>query len=278
MGVTKKAFRTRFGVRALIVIVAVCAVVFWAIRLSRDSRPAHLYTAWLGAAADSIRVQAAQELGGVDEERSLVASSLIRALLADRNVEVRRQSARSLARIIVAPQAGAMTAVAARGLVQALGDNDPGVRAAVADALGRIAPEPEVVVPALLRSAKDDDQWVRGAAIAALGLIQKKANVDRKDVRLAMAAAMIDPSPHVREMGIYAFWATAENSPALSRALLTDRDVRMRRAAAQALARSAPLAEKVAYELTASLIDPDAAVSNAAECALQNLGDGAMPE
>ena len=253
----KKAYRTRFGVRAMIVIVAVCAVVFWALRVSRDSRPAHLYTAWLGDADDdSIRVQAAQELGGVDEDRSLVVTSLIRALLTDRNVEVRRQSARSLARVMVAPRASAMTAAAARGLVRALGDADPGVRAAVADALGQIAPEPEVVVPALLRSAKDDDQWVRGASIAALGLIQKKANVDRRDVRLAMAAAMIDRSLHVRELGIYAFWATAEKSPALSRALLTDSDVRVRRAATQALARSAPpCREGRLYELTATFPD-----------------------
>jgi HEAT repeat protein len=273
MDVTKKRGRPRFGVRALIVIVAVCAVVSWALRLSRDSRPAHLYSAWLGAIADSIRIQAAQELGGVDEDRSLVVTNLTRALLRDRNVDVRKQAARSLARVVVAAHDGAITAEAARGLVEALGDNDAGVRAAVADALGRIAPAPEVVVPALLRAGKDDDQWARGAAIAALGLIQKKANVDREDVRVAMAAAMIDPSPHVREMGIYAFWATAEVSPALSRALLSDGDVRVRRAAALALARSAPLAEKVAYELTARLADPDTAVSDGAERALENLGE-----
>jgi HEAT repeat protein len=274
MVVSKTVCRTRFGVRALIVIVAVCAVVSWALRLSRDSRPAHLYSAWLGAAAESIRIQAAQELGGVDEDRSLVVTNLTRALLSDRNVDVRKQAARSLARVVVAAHDGAMTSEAARGLVQALGDNDASVRAAVADALGQIAPAPEVVVPELLRAAKDDDQWARGAVIAALGLIQKKANVDREDVRVAMAAAMIDPSPHVREMGIYAFWATAEVSPALSRALLSDGDVRVRRAAALALARSAPLAEKVAYELTAArLADPDTAVSDGAERALENLGE-----
>jgi HEAT repeat protein len=133
-------------------------------------------------------------------------------------------------------------------------------------------------VPPLLRAAKDDNEWVRGAAIAALGLIQKKARVDREEVRLAIAAAMIDPSRHVRELGIYAFWATAENSTALSRTLLSNEDVRVRRAVAQALARSAPLAEKVAPELTASLTDPDATVSAGAERALENIGDGTMPE
>ena len=226
MVVTKKAVRLRFGVKALLAVVAVCALLSWAVRVSRDSRPAYLYTAWLAAGDNSIRAQAAQELGGVDEEISLVVTSLVRALLTDRDVVVREQSAKSLARLVDEPKADAITAVAVRGLVQALADKDAHVRVAAADALGRIAPEPDVSVAALLRAAKDDDQWVRGRAIAALGLIQKKASVDRKDVRLAITAAMTDPSPHVRELGIYAFWATAENSPALSRALLADNDAR----------------------------------------------------
>ena len=92
-----------------------------------------------------------------------------------------------------------------------------------------------MAVPALLLATGDESEWVRGASIAALGLIQMKAQIERKDVRLAIAAAMTDSSLHVRELGMYAFWATAENSPALSRALLTDRDVRVRRAAANAL-------------------------------------------
>ena len=65
----------------------------------------------------------------------------------------------------------------------------------------------------------------RGAAVAALGLIQKGAGIDRMDVRCAIVAAMNDPRFHLREMGIYAFWATAEKSPKLSIALLNDDDV-----------------------------------------------------
>jgi HEAT repeat protein len=267
-----KKYRIRFGVRALIAFVAVCAVLFWALRFSRDSRPAYLYAAWLNGGDESRRVHAAHELGGEDSEGSPVVVSLIRALLTDRAIAVRKESALSLGRVVSKLQDGATTSMAAGGLVQALVDKDPGVRTAVADALGRIAPQPDVAVPALLHAADDESEWVRGASIAALGLIQMKARVDRTDVRLAIAAAMTDPSLHVRELGMYAFWATAENSPALSLALLTDRDVQVRRAAASALARSGPLAEKVASDLAKSLKDPDAVVRDGAERALLNMG------
>jgi HEAT repeat protein len=275
---TRKKFRMRFGVRALIALVAVCALLFWALRFSRDSQPAYLYSAWLSDGDDSRRVIAAQELGGMNEETSLVVASLIRALLTDRTVAVRKQSAQSLGQIVSKQEDGLTTAAAARALVLALRDQDPAVRAEVADALGRIIPEPEATVPALLRAADDGDEWVRGAAIAALGLIQRKARVDREDVRLAIAAAGDDPSLHVRESGIYAFWTTAEFSPAFSRALLKDNDVHARRTAVNALARDVRLAEKVSRELTASLTDADEEVRAGAARALENIGMTATPE
>jgi HEAT repeat protein len=275
---TKKTIRIRFGVKALIFFVAVCAVLFGALRFSRDSRPAYLYAGWLGEGDDSRRIHAAQELGGVDGETSVVAASLIRALLTDPAAAVRKQSAQSLGQIVSKQDDGPTTAAAARALVLALTDKDPAVRAAVADALGRIVPEPEVAVAALLRASDDDDKWVRGAAVMALGLIQRKARVDREDVRLAIVAAGHDPSLHVRELGLYAFWATAENSPGFSRDLLKDTDVHARRAAVNALARSGPLAEKVNRELTAKLTDADEEVRAGATRALENVGITATPE
>jgi HEAT repeat protein len=150
-------------------------------------------------------------------------------------------------------------------------DKDPAVRKDVADALGRITPEPELAVPALLQAAKDDDEWVRGAAVIALGLIQRRAGVDRMDVRLAIVAAGHDPNLHVRELALYAFGATAENSPGFSLALLKDNDVHARRTAVNALARDARLAEKVSRELTASLSDADQDVRAGAARALENM-------
>jgi HEAT repeat protein len=137
--------------------------------------------------------------------------------------------------------------------------------------LGRIGPEPDAVVAALLQAAGDADEWVRGAAVAALGLVQKKAGVDRMDVRPTIVAAMSDASLHVRELGIYAFWATAEKSPELSIALLQDGDVRTRRSAVTALARSSQLAAEVIPELTAALTDQDAEVCAGAARALGNI-------
>jgi HEAT repeat protein len=275
---TSKKFRMRFGVRALIALVAVCALLFWALRFSRDSQPAYLYSAWLSDGDDSRRVIAAQVLGGMNEETSLVVASLIKALLTDRTVAVRKQSAQSLGHIVSEQDDGPTTAAAARALVLALRDQDPAVRAEVADALGQIGPDPDVAVPALLPAADDDDEWVRGAAVLALGLIQKKAQVDRTDVRPAIVAAMIHPSLHVRELGLYAFWATAEASPGFSRALLMNNDMRVRRAAIHALARSGPLAEKVSRELTARLTDADEEVRAGATRALENMGIAPTPE
>jgi HEAT repeat protein len=275
---TRKKFRMRFGVRALIALVAVCALLFWALRFSRDSQPAYLYSAWLSDGDDSRRVIAAQQLGGMNEETSLVVASLIRALLTDRTVAVRKQSAQSLGQIVSKQEDGLTTAAAARALVLALGDQDPAVRAEVADALGQIGPDPDVAVPALLPAVDDDDEWVRGAAVLALGMIQKKAQVDRTDVRPAIVAAMIHPSLHVRELGLYAFWATAEASPGFSRALLMNNDMRVRRAAIHALARSGPLAEKVSRELTARLTDADEEVRAGATRALENMGIAPTPE
>jgi HEAT repeat protein len=274
---TRTTFRIRFGVQALIVAVAVCALIFWAMRVSQDSRPAYLYAAWLGQGDTARRVHAAQELGHVEEAEPLVLAGLLSALQIDPDHEVRKQSARSLARIVCKQDLGHVN-LAVRGLVQALTDKDPAVRRAAADALGQIAPDPELAVKPLLIAAGDGDEWVRGSALTALGLIQKKARVDNDDVRLAIIAAAKDPSVHVREMGVYAFWATAESSPQFSRDLLNDDDVVVRRIAVNALARSGPLAEKVRPELAACLNDPDADVRAGAARALENMSEDATPE
>jgi HEAT repeat protein len=266
-----KLLRTRFGVRALMALVVVCALLAWAVKVSRDSRPAYLYAGWLNDGNELNRLQAASELGGQETESKVALSALVRALLSDTAVAVRAQSAVSLARLVSKINDGATTERAAGVLVSALGDTDPAVRAAAADGLGRIGPKPDAVISPLVQAARDDDEWTRGAAVAALGLIQKKAGVDRIDVRPTIIAAINDASLHVRELGIYAFWATAEKSPDLSIALLQDGDVRTRRSAVTALARSSQLASEVIPELSAALNDPDPAVCAGAERALGNV-------
>jgi HEAT repeat protein len=276
VAITKNTIRIRFGVQALIVAVAVCALIFSAMRVSQDSRPAYLYAAWLGKGDTARGLHAAQELDHVEESQSLVLARLLGAL-NDPDHEVRKQSARSLGRVVCKEDLGHVN-LAVRGLVQVLNDKNPAVRRAAADALGQLAPDLELALMPLLIAVEDSDEWVRGSALTALGLIQNKARVDNDDVRLAIIAAANDPSVHVREMGVDAFLATAEGSPQFSRDLLNDDDVVVRRMAVNALARSGPLAEKVVPELTASLTDQDATVSAGAERALENIGGGAMPE
>ena len=269
--------RNRFGMKSVILFIALLAMVLGAWRFSRDQGPAHMYSRWLLENDDSRRFHAATELGAVTDETSLVVRMLSTALLSDRASVVRAQSARSLGRIVNKSQDGPAMAAATGALAHALSDTDPTVRMAAADMLGQIAPEPELVTAPLLQATHDGDERVRGAAIAALGLIQKKAWVDQREVRLAIIAAMNDPSLHVRELGLYAFWATAEVSPKFSPTLLRDRDPRTRRATVQALARSATLAKRVVPGLTASLEDDDADVRAGAARALENAGlDGGI--
>jgi HEAT repeat protein len=255
-----KMLRTRIGIKALVALVGLFALLLWALKVSRESQPSYLYAAWLGDGDESRRSLAAQELGGSGVESALAIPALTRALQSDSAAPVRKRSAVSLARVVVKLTDAPTTAAAASALVEALRDRDPAVRAAAADGLGRIGPEPEAVIPALLRAAGDENEGVRGAAVTALGLIQKKAGIDSMDVRRAIASAMKDPSFHVREMGIYAFWSSAEKSPAFSIALLQDGDVRTRRSALAALGRHSGLAGAVVPELTSSLADEDAIV------------------
>lgn len=272
VGGVVKTFRTRFGVRALIAAVGLCALLFWAWKVSRDSRPAYLYAGWLSGGDAGRRLQAAQELGGLEADTDVTVAALIEALLTDRDAEVRKRSAVSLAAVVVKRNDAATTEAAADALVRALGDADAPVRAAAADGLGRISPEPDAAVPALLRTCGDENEWVRGASVAALGLVERKAGVARPEVRRAIASALVDPSLHVRELGIYAFLAVAETSPGFTRAFLADGDVRTRRATVAALARSSPVAAEVVPELAASLNDEDDAVRAGAARALENIG------
>ena len=266
-----KIFRRQLGMKAVLAYVALCALLFGAVRLSSDQEPASLYAGWLQDGDDSRRFQAAQELGRDEIEAATAVPALTRALLTDREIGVRKQAAISLANVLSKSNDASTNSAAARALVKALADGDPTVREAAASALGRIHPNSSAVVPALLKATNDENVWVRGSAVAALGLIEKEKASDSVEIRNAIVKAMNDNSLHIREMGIYALLAAADKSPKMSIALLKSEDVRTRRSVVAALVRSSPLAKEVADDLTKAMTDEDATVRTGAIRALGNI-------
>jgi len=82
------------------------------------------------------------------------------------------------------------------GLIQALGDEVPLVRGRTAEALQEFADKAKKAVPALIRSLRDRDTWVRNRAGYALGAIKDPrainalvANLDDKEPTARSAAA-----------------------------------------------------------------------------------------
>jgi hypothetical protein len=126
----------------------------WSVKVSRDSQPAYLYAGWLNDRDDPRRLQAAQELGGLETELRVAVSALVGGLRADRAAAVRKQSAVSLARVVVKLNDSRVTEKVANALVEALQDEAPTVRAAAANALGQIGPAPDAVIPPLLESGR----------------------------------------------------------------------------------------------------------------------------
>ena len=269
-----KVFSTRYGMRSLIGLVGLCALLFWAIKVSRESRPSYLYSKWLIDEDASRRVHAAQELGDSDVETAIAVPALLRAVRTDDSAPVRERSVRSLIKLLRGRKDDPVVEAVISTLVDALADVDPTVRTAVADALAEFGPSPDASQRAMLRAVNDEDERVRGAAIVAVGFMLSKSEIDRPELRRAIAKALIDPSMHIRELAIYAFWTSAQTSPAFTIALLRDEDVRVRRGALTALARNEILVGKCIPELTAALADPDAGVRSGAAMAFANYGNG----
>jgi HEAT repeat protein len=81
-------------------------------------------------------------------------------------------------------------------LIEALTDEDPGVRERAAVALGRLGPEAKPAVPALILAIRDESNWViRAEAAIALGNIGPEA----KAALRTLVAALRDDSEYVRE-------------------------------------------------------------------------------
>jgi HEAT repeat protein len=154
-------------------------------------------------------------------------AALLISLLHDESFEVRRTAAESLGKI------GDPSAVAS--LLPLLTDPVPVVRAAAAQALGRMgAASDEAVVAGLSRSLEDPDDAVKLAAATAIGEIEPSSRLLKPVVNLVHASDV-----HVRRAAIRALLEvdTSLWTPLLLPAL-EDPDTEVRQAAVAVLGES----------------------------------------
>jgi HEAT repeat protein len=174
--------------------------------------------------------------GGAIEELGAGAWPGLRAALASQDGPARRGALAAVAR---AAERGLPRDEAAAAVAPLLGEADPAVRLAAADALWRL--RSPAAVPALLQAVGDPDAGVRVKVFGALGGFGRGSNA--AEVGAALVAGTRDASPAVREQ------------------------------AAQGLATLGPPYARWIEALAPLLDDPDAGVRAAAESTLDRKGD-----
>lgn len=218
----------------------------------------------LGDSVDAVRMSAGVALTteGVRAEGAVPA--LHNALHDSAHATVRWQSAVILGRL--APSAGQASVPV---LAEALSDEEPQVRAAAAEALGRIGQGSSTALPDLVRLLRDLDATVRLQAVEAL------PNIARDTVIVdPLILALSDAAPEVRRAAAAALGAlatsTSESVAALARAL-KDSSTAVRAAAALALAEIGPPARNSRVALLAARRDSSAQVRRVVEEALRRI-------
>jgi HEAT repeat protein len=236
---TMKLFRTRFGVKSMMALVAACAVVNWAWSFSRDSKPPYLYIHWLGTEAAPRRQYAVTELGRMGVEAEAAVPALLQSARHDEDPLVRAISIGSLRQILSNSSDKSATRAASFVLIEALADRDPMVRGAAAQSLtaGVFVDDRSLAIPALLVSAQDRNDEVRISAVSTLAWISPTEGDDFIAVRSAIFKAMQDKTARVRERSLSDFPILARKSPTIIATALADDDVLVRRAALEALRR-----------------------------------------
>jgi HEAT repeat protein len=258
-----KLFRTRFGVKSMMALVAVCALLSWAWNFSRDSKPPYLYIRWLRTEAAPRRQYAVSELGRMGTEAEAAVPALLQSARLDEDPLVRALSIGSLRQILRKTSDRSATRAAGFVLIDALTDREPMVRCAAANSstAEQFADDSKYTIPALLVCAQDRNEQVRMSALNALAWISPIQGADFVAVSAAIFKAMQDMNGSARERSLSAFRILARKSPTIIGAALSNENVRVRRAALEALRRDGYLfgirSHTIAPNIKALLKDSD---------------------
>jgi HEAT repeat protein len=136
-----------------------------------------------------------------------------------------------------------------------LTDRESAVRAAAAEALGRIGPEAAAATKALLAMLKDPDKSARQAAVFALGRIVPE---DSAHVAMALVDVLNQPDADLRRSAVVSLALLGDRSPEVITAigrLLGEPDQELRQQAVQALSRFGTAARSVEEFLKKTLQD-----------------------
>ena len=218
----------------------------------------------LGDSVDAVRMSAGVALTteGVRAEGAVPA--LHNALHDSAHATVRWQSAVILGHL--APSAGQASVPV---LTEALSDEEPQVRAAAAEALGKIGRASATALPQLFLQVRDPDATVRVKAVEALPNIARDTSIVD-----ALVVAVSDSAPEVRRAAAAALGAlgvsTSKSIAALAGAL-KDSSAPVRAAAALSLAEIGPPARDSRVALLAARRDASPQVRRVVEDALRRI-------
>lgn len=227
----------------------------------------HVVEALIGALGDSIdavRLSAGVALTAEGVRAEGAVPALHNALHDSAHAAVRWQAAMILGRL--GPSAGQASVPA---LTEALSDREPEVRAAAAEALGKIGQASVTALPQIFLLVRDPDPTARLKAVEALPNIARDTSIVDP-----LVVALSDSAPEVRRAAAAALGAlgtsTTKSITALAQAL-KDSSAAVRAAAALALAQIGPPARDSRVALLAARRDPSAQVRRVVEDALRRI-------
>lgn len=227
----------------------------------------HVVDALIRALADSVdavRMSAGVALTAEGVRAEGAVPALHAALHDSAHATVRWQAALILGRL--APSAGQASVPF---LTESLSDGEPQVRAAAAEALGRIGQASGSALPQIFLLLRDPDATVRLKAVEALPNVARDTSIIEP-----LVLALSDSAPEVRRAAAATLGAlgtsTSESIAALARAL-GDSSPAVRAAAALALAEIGPPARDSRVALLAARRDSSAQVRRVVEDALRRI-------